>query len=193
MSLVQFLKNPSVHSLNSLSSRCLRAAYAPGVHRKRIVLILLIFAVAAAQAQTPHRGSFLPARQSTASISPLYVQTAMPLEGRLLYKTHDAGLKRGKTMVALGGALQVAGVVLFVSGVHQNRNTPQNPGALHPDNGGGNAKIFLGVALVAAGTGVAVPGVVVWIKESKKDKRAMELQQSVRLNISPMPSLIYRF
>lgn len=189
MSFFLSLKNRSVHPIILPHGCCAR--YMPTIRKSRIVLMLvplMILAVATAQAQT-QRVAFSPVSQSIAGA--LY-WTSSP--AKVAYVPSSDMRNRGVRMVAFGGALQVAGVILVEVGRNESRNYNQrNPGVRHPNNNSGDLKMFAGVALVAAGTGVAIPGMVIWIRGAQKMKRAMELEQSVRLNISPMPSLIYRF
>ena len=178
----------------------------PLINRKEIILILLLLLT------TVTTYAQVRDRASVTAISPLYVRTvllqinsAIDNPGHLCYagdgfgSTRNAGeafmhqrgfkLKAGRqkiagiTMVALGGALQIGGIVAMAKGVND----------ANPENSKGEVEIFLGVAMFAAGTGVAVPGVFLWVKGAKKYKRALESQQGVRLNFSPMPSLSYQF
>jgi hypothetical protein len=206
MSRIQIQENLSLHPVKPLPRRCLDAINVPWPLGKRMTLILLmIFMLSAAQAQTLHRDSFYNTGQSITSANPLYVRTAVSPQGNLRYSAEDLGLTRspikivpyepglkltasrqkiaGISMVTLGGALQIAGLVVMAEGIND----------LSPDNGEGEGEMLLGVVMFAGGTAVAVPGVFLWAKGTKNYKRALASQQSLKLNFSPMPSLRYRF
>jgi hypothetical protein len=205
MSFIQFSEIPSMHAVSTLSHRCFHAAYLPWIHGKQIAIIVwMITMAAAAPAQIIDRGSFFAPGQSITHISPSYARTAISPERNLRYGFNGFGLTHsqmkiatyepdsklmasrqkvaGITMVTLGGAMQIGGLIVLVDGANH----------VNPDNSQGETEMLLGMVMFAGGTAVAVPGVFLWVKGAQKYKRALA-SQSVRLNFSPMPSLRYRF
>jgi hypothetical protein len=114
---------------------------------------------------------------STSSISPVLIHATPP-------DIH--GDEPGVRMKRTGTALTIFGAILFVSGaalasqadaLYYSSTTTSYGTVEEGDPQGG-----LGVVMLAAGTGMMVPGIIFWSKGAKKYKRYQE-EQNVSLNV----------
>jgi hypothetical protein len=109
--------------------------------------------------------------------SPMYVQPAAPMS---IGSARALRIKSsGIAMVGMGAALQIGGTILYIR--DENHGTDK----------------LLGKAAFLAGTGLAVPGTLLWIKGARqqdtyKDYPSMR-SSSLSFYLSPMPALRYRF
>jgi hypothetical protein len=164
---------------------------------KVIILLLLCAAGASLQAQTLARYTASDNRYQTAApVSPLYRQAyEAPLKVNKFSIPGEKKKKVGSTMTALGGALIIGGIAVYASGdsdyYRETYNQSTNTTTVYTVD----PKRVLGVLMMVAGTGVAVPGILIWSKGAKQYNRYMEEQSGVSLHINGPngPGLSYRF
>lgn len=168
-------------------------------YMKQVVIILLsVLAFVTAQSQTLTRHTFAESSPvEPVTVSPLYLQpNASPLNAKKFSIPGERKKKVGSTMTVLGGLLIVGGIVTYASSdpdyyrstYNQNTNTTTVE-TIDP-------KRVLGVLMMVAGTGVAVPGALLWSKGARQYNRYMEEQgqQSLRLGIGTHGAVLsYRF
>jgi hypothetical protein len=90
--------------------------------------------------------------------------------------------KIGSTMMALGGAMLVGGIIMYA----KSDKTPTKDSVLN--NYGGydpyyvyDGKYIGGILLMVAGTGISVPGVLIWRKGVKRFNQYMIEQERLSL------------
>lgn len=96
-------------------------------------------------------------------------------------------------MTILGAGMLVGGIIVYGNADENYYNYNTYNGTTYEE---GDPKAALGILMMVGGTGLAVPGVILWAKGAKKYNRALERQdaESVSMNLKGSGiALAYRF
>lgn len=137
---------------------------------------------------------------NNAPVSPLLIQSyGQPYSFRPMKSTFripgEKQKKIGSTMMALGGAMIIGGLVMY----SRSDKTPTKDSVLNNYNQWEvydvyDAKLVGGILLMVAGTGVTVPGVLIWRKGVRRYNEYMLEQQRLSLYYHGTGATIsYRF
>jgi len=155
--------------------------------KKVITLLFLLSAGVSLKAQTLAR--YAPSGnpdQAQTSVSPMYRQVySAPMHITKFVIPGEKKKKIGSTMTVLGGALIVGGIAVYASSDPNYERTTYNSTTGAYETQTIDPKRVLGVFMMVAGTGVAVPGVLLWTKGARQYNRYMaeQGQTSLRFGI----------
>lgn len=122
-------------------------------------------------------------------LSPVIVNSVKHVAYKVSYPPGFRMRNVGRTLTLIGGAMLIGGIVVY-NNADKTYYTYQNSNGTTYTEGGEEAAV--GVLMVMAGTGMAVPGIIFWSKGAKKYKRYLEQQAAFNLNGQRL-SLAYRF
>jgi hypothetical protein len=94
----------------------------------------------------------------------------------------------GRTLTVLGGGMLIGGIVVFHN-ADKTIYTYQTSSGTYNEV---DPKVALGVLMVMGGTGMTVPGIILWSKGARKFNRYLEQQTACVFNGTSV-SLQYRF
>lgn len=168
--------------------------------KKVVILLFLVATTVSLKAQTLARYSVSesPVHTASALVSPLYREAyAAPLHITKFSIPGEKKKKIGSIMTVLGGALFIGGIAMYASGDPNYENTTYNQTTGMYETTTIDPKQVLGVFMCVVGTGVAVPGVILWTKGIRQYKQYMKEQGetgAVRLGIGNGGAIFsYRF
>jgi len=130
------------------------------------------------------------------TVSPI-VQKVQAFDG--LGEYHAARLpgermrNAGRIMTILGAGMLVGGIIVYSSADENYYSYNSYNGNTYEE---GDPKAALGILMMVGGTGLAVPGVILWTKGAKKYNRALKRQEaeSVSMNLKGSGiAVAYRF
>ncbi|MCD9018569.1 hypothetical protein [Parachryseolinea silvisoli] len=133
---------------------------------------------------------------SAYTVSPI-VQRVQTFEG--LGEYHPARLpgermrKAGRILTILGAGMLVGGIIVYNNADDDYYNTYTQNGTTYEE---GDPQAALGILMMVGGTGMVVPGVILWAKGAAKYNRALKRQEaeSVSMNLRGSGiALTYRF
>ena len=150
---------------------------------KAIAGVLLMCIVYTCNAQT-----FADAKSSEPALvveSPLLLKPLQPVPYKVSYPPGYRMRNTGRTLTIIGGAMLIGGIIVYNNAdlvydyYTQTDYKEQQQAAL-------------GVFMIMSGTGMTVPGIILWSKGSKKYKRHLEREAAFNFQGSGV-SVSYRF
>jgi hypothetical protein len=149
-------------------------------------LLLLMCTVVSSEAQL-----FASAKANTVTAiqeSPLLVKQVQPVPYKV---SMPPGLKMrnvGRTLTIIGGAMLIGGIIVFDNADPYYDYSSQGTTYYTKEE----KQAALGVLMVMGGTGMTIPGIILWSKGGKKYKRHLEREAAFNFQGNGV-SLSYRF
>ena len=151
-------------------------------------LVLVLVAGMPVQAQF-NATSSVQLLQANSTKSLLYVSSV----NKTFYKVSmPPGVKMrnaGRIMTIVGGALIIGGIVMVSNADETYYNYSSTTSGNYED---GDLQGALGVVMIVGGTGLTVPGIIMWSKGSKRYKHHLEREAAFNFKGTQL-SLSYRF
>jgi hypothetical protein len=134
---------------------------------------------------------FASANEPTAPVrleSPLLVKHLQPVPYKVSYPPGYRMRNAGRTLTIIGGAMLIGGIIVY-----------DNADPYYDYNSQGTTyytkeeqQAALGVLMIMGGTGMTIPGIILWSKGGKKYKRHLEREAAFNFQGTGV-SLSYRF
>ncbi|MDH4092764.1 MAG: hypothetical protein OEV74_15865 [Cyclobacteriaceae bacterium] len=95
----------------------------------------------------------------------------------------------GRTLTVIGGAMLIGGIIVYNNADKTFYNTYQTSTGTYNE---GDPQAALGVLMIMGGTGMTIPGIILWTKGAKKYNRYLERETALSIK-GPGLSVRYRF
>lgn len=120
--------------------------------------------------------------------SPLIINHVQPLPYKVSYPPGYRMRNVGRTLTIIGGAMLIGGIIVYNEADPVYDYNSQYTTYYTKEE----QQAALGVLMVMGGTGMTIPGIILWSKGSKKYKRHLEREAAFNYQGSGF-SLSYRF
>ena len=154
--------------------------------RMRAVGLLVFFLCFAISSGAQVFASVERAAASRPEMSPLIVNNFQPVPYKISYPPGYRMRNTGRTLTIIGGIMLIGGIIVY------NDADPVYDSQYTTYYTKDQQQAALGVLMVMGGTGMTIPGIILWSKGSRKYKRHLEREAAFNYQGSGF-SLSYRF
>jgi hypothetical protein len=123
-----------------------------------------------------------------ATVSPVRLKAPQNVTYKITYPPGFRMRNVGRTLTILGAGVLIGGIVVFHNADKTIYTYQTSTGTYNEVD----PKVALGVLMVMGGTGMTVPGIILWSKGARKFNRYLEQQTACVFNGTSV-SLQYRF
>lgn len=148
------------------------------------------FAIAS-NSQTRLSSYSTPSTFAAPPLSPVFRKDAPSLMRSTFRIPGEREKRIGSTLTTLGGAMLVGGIIVYAQADKTVRTVYNAQGQAVQEISG---KVVLGAVMILVGTGMTVPGILLWRKGIRVNEKYLREQESLSLNFNGASgSIRYRF